>query len=99
MTDKLLLTYSDIDEDKFIIRGGYQCFDFKLEYLGFILRESESLFELTFYLNIDSNFEVIKTFKKNYVLKQFGNLDYFLSTELEKIIKEIEEKLDKRINK
>lgn len=93
MTDKMFLTYSDVDDDKFIIRGGYKDFGFKLEYLGFILSESKSLFELTFYLDDDSNFETVKTFEKVYVLKRIGNLDNFLKIELKKITDEIEKKL------
>ena len=91
MKNKILLNYSDVEE--FGIRGGYRGFGFKLMYLGFQLYKGRSIFELTFYLNDDSEFEISKQFEKDYVLKRFGDLDKFLSEELEKIIEEIERKL------
>lgn len=94
--DKTFLTYSDVEDDEFVIRGGYKGCGFKLKYLGFQIYKSQSPFELTFYLNYDSEFEISKRFDKSYVLKRFGNLNIFLSEELEKMIKEIENKLKGR---
>ena len=88
MEDKLLI-FKEVSESA-IIRGEYMGLKFKLVFIGFQLAEGKSFFELTLYLNGD--FELLKRFEENYVLKQFDTLHNFFVLEIPKMTKEIIDK-------